>query len=653
MVVSHYQNNFIKSTEVERNALLFLILTAISIAFLSWLSLLSQFNKPNLSQEVSYWAGLTFSTPILYFACVPFFRSLLKSSFRFCIEIPIMLTLLLVYSYSLYSTITYTDMNAAYFDSILMILFIMYACRYLALLCKRRVNNLIEKHTRFPQQQAKLIRADNQFHPIDIKDITIGSKLFIAPGEHFPVDGIICDSDTSVDESMLTGEAHAIPKFANDTVRAGTCNLDNAVIIQATAVFSNSYLGKMLSCMQEVNPKANLHPPCDQIALWHQMIILTLVAAIFCWWLPLDQELAARCAISALLVTCPLSVAITFPLGIASILEIMAKRGIFIPNPLSFLKIDDVEYILFDKTGTLTEGTLAVQEVEYCNGAIPSEIMPLVATIEKNTNHPIANAIVNYANVHFSNFPDIEINRLRVFPGNGIRALVNGKFILVGSARWLRKNGIFVPSDIIESQDKPENRDHIFVHCAVGGIEVARIQLKDKLRQDATEVIQFLKSKRIEMSVLSGDRPVIVNAIAKQLGHIAAQAQALPQDKEAQVALLQDQGYLTAMVGDGLNDARALRRSDVGIALGTSDPITLLSADIILHDNGLKQIKDCFLFCHSARKILKQNYFLGFCLNLVMLPFAAIGQVTPMLSLLTICFSALIVMANTARLRLI
>lgn len=654
MILTHIHQEIKKIANLEKSLLLRLVVSGIGVLFLTWISILIQFGKPpSFSHELYYWAGLTLTTPILYFTSLPPLRTHTQdtNAFRFSIDIPLMFALISSYFYSLYVTLIFSETNYAYFDSILLIVFIVYASRYLEVFCQRRIGKLVHNLSKLPSSQVKIMKADDQFHPFEIKDIKVGDKLYISPGECFPVDGFICDSDTSVDESMLTGEAHAIPKFANEKVRAGTYNLDKAVTIQATSIFSTSYFGKILSSIQSKHTKIQTQLPCDHIALWHLLITFTIAGAVYCWWLPFDNDFALFCAISVLLITCPCAIAISYPIVVANLLEVCAKKGILITNPLVFLKLAEVEQILFDKTGTLTEGNLIVDEVEYCNQAKKNDVLPLIAVIERNTHHPIAHAIVQYAINHFSQLPHIEIHRLRVFPGNGIRASVDGKFVLIGSARWLRKNGIFVPADVIEAQEDYAHRDHIFVHCAIGGIEVARIQLKDKLRQDASNVVRFLKQRNIEIRVLSGDRPVIVDAIAKQLGAIAATAQAHPQEKEAQVASLQDQGYVTAMVGDGLNDAPALKRADIGIAIGVGNPISILCADIILQNPGLKLIPECFHLSAKARKLLKQNYILALVFNFLMLPFAALGQLSTLIMLMGLCLSTLLVMTNASRLK--
>lgn len=653
-MLNHFHPDLRLIGKLESSFLVRLIISGMGVLFLTWFSALIQFSKPpSFSQELYYWAGLTLTTPILYYAGLPLLRSWLTlKSFRFSIDIPLITTLIASYFYSLYATLLYSENNYAYFESILLVLFIVYAGRYLETFCRKRIARMALNLIKLPSREVKIIKKeDEQIHTADLDDIKIGDKLYITPEEYFPVDGIICDSETSVDESMLTGEAHAIPKFNNDKVRAGTCNLDKAVTIQATSIFSNSYFGKILSSLKLKHPNKYVeNSPCDHIALWHLMITLTLAAAIYCWWLPFDNKIALFCTNSTLLITCPCAIAIAYPLVVACVLEVSAKRGILIKNPEAFFKLEEVEYVLFDKTGTLTEGNLIVDHVEYLNHASAQSVLPLIALIEKSTHHPIAYAIVQFTEQQFE-LPSFEIHRLRVFPGNGVRALVDSKFILIGSARWLRKNGIFVPTEVIEAQESHLHADRIFVHCAIGGVEVARIQLKDKLRSDAASVIHFLKKRNIEMSVLSGDRPAIVDAIAKQLGPITATAQALPQEKEAQVTFLQDQGYITAMVGDGLNDAPALQRADIGIAMGTRNPISNHCADIILQNPSLKLIQECFLMSGFARKILKQNYLLALAFHSLMLPFAAVGRINATVVLVGVALSTLLVMANTARLK--
>lgn len=655
MSFNHFDQDLEQLSSLEKGFLLRLISCGIGVIFLTWLSILIQFGKPaSFNNNLSLWAGLTLTTPLLYFAFVPTIAALCaKKTFQFSMDIPLIIAVLCAYAYSLYATFFHSELGYAYFDSILLILFTVYACRYLEVFCRKRVTKAIQNLSTLPSMQVRCLKADNQFHACQLKDIQIGDKLYISPGEYFPVDGILCENDTSVDESMITGEAHAIAKFTHDAILAGTCNLDKAVIIQATSIFQNSYFGQILSSIS--HPRTHEMPESasgDQIALWLQMLSLTFAAAIFCWWLPYDSQFAAFCLVCSLLVTCPCAMAIAQPLLNACAIEVCAKKGVLINNSAAFYKLAEVEHILFDKTGTLTEGNLVVASIEYFNEANQSYVLPLIAAIEKNTHHPIAQAIVLYAQQLFPILPSLTIERLRVFPGKGIRALVDGKFVLIGSTHWLRQNGIFVPTEVVAAQESDNHADQLFVHCAIAGIEVARIKLKDNIRAYAAELIAFIQKRHIDMSVLSGDHPAIVNAVAKQLGgSIMTTAQALPQEKKSQVAYLQDQGRVIAMVGDGLNDAPALKRADIGIAIGNGNPITILCADIVLARPELKLIETSLLLSKMAKKLLKQNYFLALSFNLCTLPFAAVGQLTPMIMMISLSLSILLVMANTARLK--
>ncbi len=641
--------------KLEKTLLLRLILCGTGIIFLTWLMVLIHISKASsFSQELYCWAGLTLSTPLLYFAVLPIIRSLTaRRTPYFTTDIFLFMTLIFCYGYSLYFTLITSEHNIAYFDSILLILFILYTSRFLEIFSTRRVARLTKNLHEISSKRVKVLKADHQFHEVELHEVIINDKICIAPGDYIPVDGVICQGDTSVDESMLTGEALAIPKFLHDKVRAGTFNLDKTIVIEAVSTFEDSYLGKMLSSIKgSQRYKFQSTLPYDQFSLWHQMIAFSIAFAIFCWWLPLDSNFALLCLTSTLLITCPCAIAIAYPLTISSVMEVCAKRGILIKNPLTFLKLAEVQHVLFDKTGTLTVGNLVVSDIEFFNQTKESDVLPIIAAIEKNTHHPIARAIYDYAKALHGPLPHVDVHRLRVFPGKGVRAMINDQFVLIGSAQWLKKNGVFISADIVAKQENSlESSHYIFIHCAIGGIEVARIQLKDEVRTHVPNLMAELKSKDLDLTILSGDHSAIVQAVAKQIGAISATAEALPQQKEAQVTALQEKGEVVAMVGDGLNDALALRQADVGIAIGSGNPIAIYCADLVFEKPNLKLIDECLIISDKTRNILKQNYLLALSFNIIFLPFSAMGKLTPFLILISLSLSALVIMANSARLK--
>lgn len=604
-------------------------------------------------QELYCWAGLTLSTPFLYFSILPIVRSFFAQyTFYFSTNVWLFITLIFSYGYSLYITLADTDSDGTYFDSILLILFILYVSRYLETFFTRRVATLVKNLYSLSSKRVKVLHTNQQYHEIDLTSVKIKDKLCIAPGDYIPVDGFICEGESSVDESILTGKTIAIHKIQNDPVQAGTYNLDKMIIIEATTTFENSHFGKILNSLKgSQRYKYQTALPSDQFSLLHQMIAFSIAFSVYCWWLPFNPQFALLCLISCLMITCPCVIAIAYPLTISSILAACIKRGVLIKNPLTFLQLGNVQHILFDKTGTLTQGNLIVSKIQFFNHATEKSMLPVIAMLEKNTHHPIARAIYQHAKIAYGTLPHFAAHQLRAFPGKGIRALVDSQSVLIGSAQWLKKNGIFIAADVIAEQENAiENMHHIFVHCAIDGIEVARIQLKDKIRTHASSLVTALQSKDIELTILSGDNATIVNAVAKQIGSIPATAQALPQKKEARVIALQERGKIVAMVGDGLNDTLALRQADVGIAIGTGNPIAIYSADLILEKPNLKLIDECLILSKKTQTILKQNYFIAFCFNLVLLPFAAVGKLSALAILISLSLSFLLVIANSARL---
>jgi len=632
----YWISNFTQLTNLEKKLLLKIVLSGIGVLFLTWISALMQLEFKTFSQEFFYWAGLILTTPILAFSARSILRKIVPlNAFRFSIDISIFFSLFCCYLYSLFSTLFYAGNNFAFFDSILLILFILYISRYLEAYSQQRLKKKFLYPNAIFSQKVTILKPDNQRVDCAFKDIAVSDRLIIPPLEYFPVDGNVCDQAGNI---------------TLQKVKAGMRNLDKTLIIKSIHDFKNSNFEKILSALQSTQkdkPFFNNTP----LALTHQMFALIFTAVIFCWWLPFDTEFAFSCAIFATLVTCPCTLAIVTPLLIAYLLEICAKQGIFIKNPLAFLKLKEVNQVLFEKTGTLTEGKLRVQKVEYCNQVLASEILPLVALVEQQIHHPVASAILQYASQQNTILPEFQIQHLQFFPGSGIRAEINGKTLLIGNAKWLIKNGIFIPLTVTEYEGNQIPCDHITVHCAFDNIEVIRFQLKDQIRIHAANVIQSLKKHNIEVNLLSGDRPDIVNEVAKQLGPISASGSIKPQAKEACIASLQDKDYITAMVGDGFNDVLALQQADVGIAMDLHDPLSVLSCDVIFKDPQLRLVANCFEISRFARKILKQNTFLALFLNWGLLPIAALGELTPMIALVTLCLSTLLIMGNTTRLQ--
>lgn len=640
-------------TRLEKTFLLRLMACGIGLCVLIWLMLLLCIgHTPSFSRKLYCWAGLTVSTPLVYFSTLPILRSLyIRYTPYFTVDLSLLITLIATYAYSAYGVVICVGDCHAYFDSVLLLFCILYIGRYLEVTAIQSVSKRANELQSLPAKRVTVHRADHAEHDVELKDIAINDILHISPGDYIPVDGIIYEGDTSVDESMLTGEALAIPKFAHDLVRAGTYNLDKAIVIRANSTFEQSYLGKMLSSVKGAQLyKYQNAFPMDQFYLWYQIIAFSVAFAIYCWWLPHDLEFALLCMISTLLITCPCVIGSSFPLVIASILHACAKKGIYVKNASAFLQLSHVQHILFDKTGTLTEGNLIVTRIEFLNNATQDEYLPLIASIEKHTHHPIAHAITAYAEKIYSQLPNVTLSRLRVFPGKGLRTLVNNQFILIGSAQWLKKNGVFISAEVIADQEKKMQTSHyLFVHCAIGGVEVARIELKDRIRPNSAALISRLKRRNLDLTILSGDQPAIVNAVAKQIGPISVSAHAFPQKKESHVSMLQNQGQIVAMIGDGLNDALALRQADVGIAMGSGDPITIFCADIILATPDISLLEECILLSQKAQKILKQNYALALLFTLIALPFAAVGELSPIVVLCVLCACTATIALNTTR----
>lgn len=382
------------------------------------------------------------------------------------------------------------------------------------------------------------------------------------------------------------------------------------------------------------------------VALWHVLITFTVSAAIFFWWLPFDYAFSLFCGISSLLLTCPCTIAIVYPMTIACAIEVGAKKGIFIKNPLPFLKFSQVEHVIFDKKEALTKNMLRVTRLEYLCDTAPSMLLPMIELLEKKTAHPITKAVMQYLHgkIDFPALASHDVTQLRVFQEEGLYALIQNKHLFIGPTGWLRKKGLFIPFEA-STKSNEELHNHIMVHCMINGKALARIHLKDILSQDMLDMSNFLQHTHIDTTIFNHNQPKHFSA-----DRFYETSTPPAHTKEEQVLLLQNQNLITAMIGNDSSDILALQRADIGIATNSNAPIKFY-ADVVLHDSQLCLIKALFCLSEKTKQILKQNYWIALGFNACLLPVAGLGALPSSLMLLSLALSTLLIMGNTIRLK--
>lgn len=598
-----------------------------------------------------HWISLLIATPTLLYAGYPFLRNAVLGLRRryLTMDLPIAIGAVTTYSYSTFVTITGSTIGHVYFDTVVNFLFVILVGRYLEAISKREA---LSATTRLLELQPKLatVIIDNEPKVLPIRSVNIGDYVLVKPGEKVPVDGVLVDGQSAVDESMLTGESLPVVKRVTDNVVAGSINGEGAFTVKVEQVLRNTALAKIVTLMEDAQAsKAPIQCVADRIVPWFVVVTLTLAAATFIYWYQYDFEQALLAATSVLIITCPCAFGMATPMSVAVATGTGAHHGILIKQGAALESLSQVTHFVFDKTGTLTEGQLRVINVESFSDLSENQLLMLAGSVEQHSEHGIAIAILaETAARHITLSP---ITKFSSSAGQGVQAMLGEKHVLLGTQSWLQEQGFIFTGLILKEIGRLEVQGISCVFVAAEGAIVGLIGVADQLRSDAESMIKDLQKQGIGITVLSGDKQSVVNAITAQLGDIERQAEVLPKDKAEVVVALQKQGDIVAMVGDGVNDAPALIQADVGISLASGTDVSIESADIVLSHNELHKVSEARHLSKRTLSTIKQNIVLSISYNVIMVPLAMMGLVNPLVAAVTMPISSLLVIGNAARIK--
>lgn len=596
------------------------------------------------------WMACALATPTLLYSGFPFYKgawSGLRNA-RLTMDLPIALGLSVTYLYSLYVTIAGT--GAVYFDTVTNLTFVILIGRYLEGMFRHQAVAATSRLMDLQPRVATVLR-DGEEKTVSVRAVQVGDRVLVKPGNKVPMDGLVCEGRSSVDESMLSGESMPLKKQAGDRVVAGTMNGSGALVVEVQAVSQDSMLAKIIRLVEEAqSSKAPIQRISDSIVPW--FVLATLVFASFTFYLwSANFELALMAATSVLIITCPCALGMATPMSIAVASGLGAKHGILVKNGVVLETLSKVTHFVFDKTGTLTEGKMRVEHVIVAAGQDEAELLALAAGVERYSEHSVAQAIVRVADERQLSYRGMTVLGFHATAGAGVEADADGKRVLLGTADWLGQNQVAMQDSLLHKLAEFEGQAKTCVHLAVDGRHVAMLAVADTLRADAQGLVNTLREAGIGMTLLSGDRKPVAEAIARQLGGMEVIAEVLPQDKDRVIQQLQQRGECVAMVGDGINDAPALIRADVGIALGSGTDVSVESADIVLMQNELDKVRLATLLSRRTLRTIKQNIGLSFVYNGIMVPLAMMAHVTPLVAAVTMPLSSLLVIGNAARIR--
>jgi len=603
-------------------------------------------------RSMFHWIGFTLATPTLFYSGWPFLKGAWTGlkQFHLTMDLPIAIGASTTYAYSIYVMLTGSVVGEVYFDTVVNFIFVILVGRFLEAKSKRHAVLATQRLLDLQPKVAHVIRG-GETHVVPIRSVKENETVLIKAGDKVPVDGFVLNGLSSVDEAMLSGESMPVLKTVNDRVSSGTINIESALTVKVSGTLRNTALGKIISLVEEAQAsKAPIQCVADKIVPWFVAITLLLACLTFAWWVGDDFEIALMAATAVLIITCPCAFGLATPMAIAVASGLAARDGMLIKNGAVLEYLSDVKHFVFDKTGTLTEGKMKVNDI-FTSNINENELLEIIAPVEQYSEHAIAKAIVQKAKDQSIVIDADLVKDFTNKSGHGVKAIVDQKSIVLGTVNWLEQNNVQLDADMQCSKNDLEQQGISCIHVAINGVQLAMIAVSDTLRQGARELINDLRKDGIQLTLLSGDRQAVAENIATQLGGMNVIAEVLPEQKDQVIKQIQDNGECVAMVGDGINDAPALIRSDVGIAIGSGTDVSMESADIILLHNELNKVRMVELLSRKTLRTIRQNIAISFVYNIVMVPLAMMAFITPLVAAISMPISSLAVIGNAARIR--
>lgn len=551
--------------------------------------------------------------------------------------------------------IVHQYMHNLYFESAAMILTLITLGKYFEAKSKGKTNASLESLINLAPKKAIVIR-DGQEETLDVSDINQGDIVFIKPGDSIPVDGKIIEGSSLVDESAITGESIPVSKTVGDQVISATINKEGSFKFQATHVGEDTTLAQIINLVNDANEtKAPIAKMADKISAVFVPAVIVISILTFIIWMILgaDFEFALNLMISVLVISCPCALGLATPMAIMVATGKSAELGLLFKNAEALENLHKVDTILLDKTGTITEGKPKVTDV--ISDIDKSEFISLASSLEKSSEHPLSNAIVDYGKENGTEI--LNVDGFNAISGFGIEGLIYNKKYYAGNIRLMEEKSINL-KDYEEKSNTLSQEGKTSMYFANENEVIGLIAVKDLPKATSKIAIDELKHLGYEVTMVTGDNEKTAEAIKNDLGIDKKFAEVLPKDKDKVVKELQNLGKKVSMVGDGINDAPALARSDIGIAIGNGTDVAIESADVVLMKNSLLDIVSSIELSKATIKTIKENLFWAFFYNIILIPLAAgllypIKGITlnPMFAAFAMSMSSVFVCLNSLRLK--
>ncbi|MBC3918809.1 cadmium-translocating P-type ATPase [Undibacterium sp. CY18W] len=629
-----------------------------------------------LGMTVYNWLQFLLATPVVLWAGLPFFERALASfkSMHLNMFSLIGVGTAAAYLFSLVALLLPDALPAAfkmdgmaplYFEAAAVIICLVLLGQVLELRARSQTNAAIKALLGLTPATAIRIADDGSEAEITLDQVLVGDRLRVKPGAHIPVDGVLLDGHSNVDEAMLTGEPLPVSKQVGDKLSAGTINQQGSFSMQAQRIGKDTLLASIIDLVNQAGrSRAPIQKLADQVSGWFVPGVIAAAVLAFAGWAAWGPAPALAnglmAAVSVLIIACPCALGLATPISVTVGIGRGAHDGVLIKDAEALERLEKIDTLVIDKTGTLTEGKPSMQNFKVVAGEVvagepEADLLALAMTLEQRSEHPVAHAIVSYAEARGSKA--VSISDFMSVTGKGVSANIDGKAVLLGNPALLKEHAIAMQE--FEPQVAAwQALGHTVMLMAVDQKVVALLSVADKIKANSKEAIAQLQQQGMHIIVLTGDNAISAQAVAKQLGLDDVRADLLPADKFRIVQELQAQGRVVAMAGDGINDAPALAQADVGIAMGSGTDVAMHSAHVVLVKGDLRGIVKARSLSQQAMKNIRQNLFFAFAYNFVGVPVAA-GLLypwfdillSPMIASAAMSLSSVSVISNALRLR--
>ncbi len=643
-----------------KHDLIFALTMTIPILFLSMGSMFENSRSIlNLTQDEINKILLIFATPVVFISGKRFFLIFWQNLKHFSAEMNSLVAIGTGTAYLFSVAITlfpnlFSDSslsNHVYFDTTVVIITLILLGRWLESRAKSKTGSAIKKLIALKPQSVLVIRNGNETE-INIDDLELKDLVIVKPGGKIPADGILKKGNSSVDESMITGESIPVEKDIGSKIIGGSINKTGTFEFEVTALGENSVLGHIIKMVEQAQgSKAPIQQLADKVAAVFVPVIILIAILTFFGWILFGSAAGISTAllnfIAVLIIACPCALGLATPTALIVGIGKGAQNGILIKNAESLEQFHKIDVIIFDKTGTITSGKPKVTLVESFE-IDKEKLIKIAASLEKRSEHPIANSIVEFAKEQKINLD--EIQEFESLTGFGLKGKINGDQILIGNKSLINKFNVEIGTRI-KNVENLESEGKTLVFISINNKLSGFFGIQDPVRDEVSEAIRKLKSMKIKTVMLTGDNKTTADSVAKSIGIDEYEYELLPEDKINIIKKFQSQNKTVAMVGDGINDAPALAQSDLGIAIGTGTDVAIETGDIVLVNGDLNGVINSFKLSKQTIKTIKQNLFWAFIYNSIGVPLAALGLLNPMFAALAMSFSSVSVVSNSLRLK--